>query len=140
MTAPSDLYHASNQQRQPIRPYSPSFQDAMYDEPWPPQENADRESQYYYKDAEDYQTTPDYNSLHYQPSSGGARDTHYRDDEHRKRYQEEERNHNGGGGEDRRDRHSNEDYDFRREKHQNNRNNDVGELDYHDQGGYSVLL
>ena len=112
----------------------------MYDEPWPPQENADRESQYYYKDAEDYQTTPDYNSLHYQPSSGGARDTHYRDDEHRKRYQEEERNHNGGGGEDRRDRHSSEDYDFRRQKHQNNRNNDIGELDYHDQGGYSVLL
>ena len=47
--APSDLYHESNQQPQTIRPYSPNYKDAMYDELWPPQENADRESEYYYK-------------------------------------------------------------------------------------------
>ena len=137
--APSDLYRVSNQQRrQPIRPYSPSYKDAMYDdEPWPPRENAaDRESEYYYKEAEGYQSTPDYNSLHYE--SSGTKDRHYGDD-NRKRYQEEERNHFGGGEGRHRDRHSHdEDDDFGRNRH-SNRNHDIGELDYHDQGRYSVL-
>ena len=138
-TAPSNPYSVSNQQQQTIRPYSPNYKDAMYDEPWPPRENSDRESEYYYKDEVGYQSTPDYNSLHYQQSSG-TRDRNHGED-HRKRYQKEERNRFDG------DRYSDDDGDYKRNNHNNrnydnkhnnrnydkNRDHDIGGFDYHDE-------
>lgn len=142
---PTDLYRVQSEspgreQRQPIRPYSPSYNDAIYDDSWPQSapgdassgRNVNRESEYYYKGVEDYPPTPDYNALHYQSS----RDRNYGEGHH-KRYQEEERNQYGGEGH--RDRYA-DDSDFGNHDHRafhDNRdrdeNRDIGALDYHDQ-------
>ena len=141
--APSDLYQSAGldrqRQHQPIRPYSPSYDDAIYDEAaWlqspgdpAPARDASKESEYYYKGVKDYPQSPNYNALHYQ----SARDQQHYGEDHGSGYRDDRRQHGEihresfadgdgyPGNHEQRPYHNKNDADYR----------DGGEPDYHDE-------
>ena len=130
--APSDLYQSAGfdrQQQQPVRPYSPNYDDAIYDvAAWPqspgdptPARDAAKESEYYYKGVKDYPPNPNYNALHYEDRGSGFHDDrHQHGENHRESYADGD-GYPGNHGP--RAYHSKNDVDYR----------DSGEQDYHDQ-------